>query len=217
MQYTLIRAKRKTIAIQITREGDVVVRAPRMASRRCIEGFLEEKAAWIESARSDARARRERYAPVVLQEGAALPYLGGTRTLRLTAREDFLLQGDVLFVPQHAAPDDLIRFLRAQAEAVFRARVSLYCEKMGISISGLRLSNAQARYGSCNAQNGLNLSWRLIFFPPDEVEYIVVHELCHVRHKDHSAAFWSQVAAVLPDYKDRRNRLRENQGLMYIL
>ncbi|MDO5112457.1 MAG: SprT family zinc-dependent metalloprotease [Clostridia bacterium] len=217
MEYTLIRAKRKTIAVQITKEGEVVVRAPRLASRRCIDAFLREKEAWIQAARQSVRARMTRYAPVVLQDGAPLPYLGGTLTLRAWAHADFALRGNSLYFPQAAALDDLIRFLRAQAETLLRSRIAFYCEKMGVAISGMRLSSAQARYGSCNVQDKLNLSWRLIFFPPAQVDYIVVHELSHVRHKDHSAAFWNEVAAVLPDYKLRQKRLREDQGLMYIL
>lgn len=213
----MIRAKRKTIAVQITKEGTVVVRAPRIASRRRIEAFLLEKRDWIEASLQSVRARMEKYAPVVIQPGAALPYCGKILTLRPSARADFLLQEDALCLPADAVSDDLVRFLRAQANALFMQRIAYFSARMGVSITGMRLSCAQARYGSCNAQDTIHLAWRLIFFPLDEVDYIVVHELSHVRHKDHSAAFWEEVAAVLPDYKERQKRLREDQGLMYIL
>lgn len=217
MEYTLIRAKRKTIAVQITKEGAIVVRAPRIASRRRIEAFLREKQDWIETSVQSVRARMEKYAPVALQPGASLPYQGRMLTLRLWAQDGFFLQDGALYMPATATRDDLIRFLRARASELFAKRIAHYSAVMNVAVTGVRLSCAQARYGSCNAQDKISLSWRLIFFPPDEVDYIVVHELSHVRHKDHSAAFWEQVAAVLPDYKERQKRLREDQGLMYIL
>ncbi len=94
--------------------------------------------------------------------------------------------------------------LRRQAATYFPERVAVYAARMGIQPTGIRITGAQKRFGSCSSRNSLCFSWRLMLYPPEAIDYVVVHELAHIRHHDHSAAFWTLVEKTLPDYRRRQ-------------
>ena len=99
--------------------------------------------------------------------------------------------------------------LRQQAKAYIPQRVALYAPLVGVTPAGVKITSAQKRFGSCSGKNRLCFSWRLMQYPPAAIDYVVVHELCHIHHHNHSAAFWAAVAAVMPDYKQRQALLRD--------
>ena len=103
----------------------------------------------------------------------------------------------------------LLKFLKQFAKDYFTWRVSGLAAVIGAKPRDVKVSEAQARWGSCSAQNVLNFSWRLIFAPPALIDYVVVHELCHIGCMNHSPAFWQRVAAAMPDYAIRRKQLKE--------
>ena len=99
--------------------------------------------------------------------------------------------------------------LRLRAKAYIPERVALYAPLVGVTPAGVKITSAQKRFGSCSGKNRLCFSWRLMQYPPEAIDYVVVHELCHIHHHNHSAAFWAAVAAVMPDYKQRQALLRD--------
>lgn len=99
--------------------------------------------------------------------------------------------------------------LRAQAQTEIGARVERFSKIMGVVPTGVRITGAKTRFGSCSASNSLCFSWRLMLYPPQAIDYVVVHELAHIRQKNHGSAFYQEVAAVLPDYKQRAKLLKE--------
>ncbi len=99
--------------------------------------------------------------------------------------------------------------LRRQAAQVIPARVAVFAARMGVTPTGVKITSARKRFGSCNGKNSLCFSWRLMQYPPEAVDYVVVHELAHIRHHDHSAAFWAFVAQIMPDYRARQALLRD--------
>ena len=99
--------------------------------------------------------------------------------------------------------------LRLQAKEYIPQRVAYYAPLVGVTPTGIKITSAQMRFGSCSGKNRLCFSWRLMQYPPAAIDYVVVHELCHIHHHNHSAAFWSAVAAVMPDYKQRQALLRD--------
>ena len=99
--------------------------------------------------------------------------------------------------------------LRRQAKAYIPQRVALYAPLVGVTPAGVKITSAQKRFGSCSGKNSLCFSWRLMQYPPAAIDYVVVHELCHIHHHNHSPAFWTAVAAVMPDYKERQALLRD--------
>ena len=100
-----------------------------------------------------------------------------------------------------------IKALVAKARAVLPVRTAHYSAIMGLHPQAVKISSAKKRFGSCSAKNSINFSWRLMLYPPEAVDYVVVHELAHIRHKNHGGEFYTLIESVLPDYKERRKML----------
>lgn len=109
---------------------------------------------------------------------------------------------------ENAFTNERIAELRACVEETIPQRVAFYAKIMGVQPSGIKITSAKTRFGSCSGKNSLCFSWRLMLYPPEAVDYVVVHELAHIREKNHSPAFYAVVAAVLPDYKAREQLLK---------
>lgn len=170
MDYTVIRSRRRTMALEITREATVLVRAPLLVTDGAIRRFVEAHRDWI--------------------------------TLHLARRE-----------AQSAAHPPLseaeIAALRARAKAYLPGRVDFWAEAMGVKPTGVKITSARTRFGSCSAKNSLCFSLYLMQYPAEAIDYVVVHELAHIRHKNHGPAFYAEVACYMPDYCRRRALLRK--------
>lgn len=170
IEYELIRSRRKTLAVQVTREGRVLVRAPLRLAKYRIEQFVTEHADWITHALAAQQIRREAHPE-----------------------------------PDAAKQAALIR--RAKEE--LPPKVRYYADLMGLYPTGLKITSARTRFGSCSGKNSICFSWRLMDYPEPAIDYVVVHELAHIAHHDHSPQFWALVERYLPDYRQRRAMLRE--------
>jgi len=164
-----MRSDRKTMGLEITRDMEVLVRAPRRVSEMQIDRFVQSHRQWI--------------------------------LRKLAARRDKVTIHSVLTEEQVS---DLIR----QAEAVIPGRVAHFAKLMDLWPTSIRISNTRSRFGSCSQQDKLAFSCRLMLYPPEAVDYVVVHELAHIKHKNHGPNFWQTVAEILPDYKQRIKLLR---------
>ena len=169
MIYQLIRSSRKTISIQITPRGELVVRCPSRMKKADVDAFVAGKADWI-----------RKHLPDPAQK--ALPAF---------SREELEKLG------QAAMKDIPVRVERLGAA-------------VGVSYGRITIRNQRTRWGSCSGKGNLNFNCLLMLVPEEVRDYVVVHELCHRRHMDHSAAFWAEVERVLPDYKLRRKWLKDN-------
>lgn len=172
-EYTLVRSARRSIAIEISPDGAVIVRAPRHTPRMQIEALLREKAAWIARARERAAQRSA--------AAAAQP---------LTAED--------------------LRALRTQAKAVLPARAAFYARQIGVDYGRVTIRAQRTRWGSCSARGDLSFNCLLMLAPPEAADSVVVHELCHRKHMDHSPAFYAEVLRVFPDYPKWHGWLKEN-------
>ena len=166
-QYELIRSNRKTLAIELRRDGRVIVRAPRFTPRFLIDRAVAEREGWI----------RERL--------AAMP------------------------PPRPEPSDQQLARWRALAADLLPARVAHFAAIMGVTPAAVKINAARTRFGSCSSRGNLNFSCRLMGYPPEAVDYVVVHELAHLRHQNHSKAFYAFVATVLPDYRTRAALLKQ--------
>jgi hypothetical protein len=199
---------------------------PRLLGRGVVEGFIHDSAEWILRKHLDARERAGRADAIVAQPlvtGARLPYLGVALTLELRHRCRFgsvELGGDRLTVKLGSVPPGtelqsairrlLIEWYHARAQQAVRRSVERQQRITALRPAGLRIRDQRSRWGSCGVGGVLNINWRLILAPPAVLDYVVLHELCHLRHRNHSRCFWSLVAQQMPDYDRHRSWLREH-------
>jgi hypothetical protein len=227
--YAFARAKRKTIGFVVGPDG-LAVRAPRWTPLHEVDAALQEKGAWILRKLQESRERQSRAhsARVEWRDGVAIPFMGQTITVLLDPAHGFSGRGaqlkpaasedqaPVLHVglPKAASADQIRDAVQAwlmrQAQANFRARVDYYAPLLGVHWKKLRLSSAGTRWGSASADGSIRLNWRLIHFRQPVIDYVVAHELSHLRVMDHSAQFWNTVATVVPDYQTLRAQLKED-------
>lgn len=201
--YTLIRSRRKTLSLQITPQGELVVRAPLRLSQRVIQSFLEEKAGWIAQHQQAARQRAASRAQVRREGPAGLPLLGIDYPWELKPDGPAAFDGERFLLPGREFAEGLPALealYRALARQTLQPLTAQWSQRLGLPIQGIRITGARTRWGSCSPKGWINYSWRLVLAPPQAVEGVVVHELCHLREANHSPRFWALVREALPTY-----------------
>jgi len=224
--YQLKRATRRTIGFIVGPRG-LAVSAPRWVSQPQIDSAVQRKADWIlrKLAEQGQRLVQLDAARIDWCDGARLPYLGEDLCIRTTGAltrsvlqeaQPHLDQPRTLHlrlpaagVPAAQIRDGVQRWLQQQARALFEARIAHHAAAMGVQVTRLRLSSARTRWGSASSDGSVRLNWRLVHFPLATLDYVVVHELAHLREMNHSPAFWAIVRAVMPDYEARRRMLKD--------
>ena len=209
ISYTLIRTKRKTVAIQVKSDGSVAVRAPQRLAKREIDRVVQQKEGWILAHQQQMQQRQQAKESFCLSDGR-LPLLGGWLPITYTdTKTPFCSQGTCFLARGEEAElwEQAERLYRSIAREQLERRVADYANRMGVHPTGLRITGAKGRWGSCSGKNSLNFSWRLILAPEHCVNYVVVHELCHILHHDHSPAFWQEVERWFPDWQQCREQL----------
>ena len=214
IKYTLKRSDRKTVAIHI-RDGLVEVRAPYNTSVSNIEGFIVSKEKWIRDKLAHCKARSEKKENFEINYGSLLLYRGDEYPLRALQGKRMGFDEQGFFVPPNLSADHIkdavIQIYRLLAGRDIAEKVGRLSEQMGLYPKSIKINSAKTRWGSCSSKSNLNFSWMLIMACDDVIDYIVVHELAHLREMNHSPRFWSIVEQFVPDYKDCRRRLKQLQ------
>jgi predicted metal-dependent hydrolase len=221
MGYQLRRARRRTIGFQIDDRG-LTVSAPRWVSLREIESAILEKERWIRSRLIEWRNwRAKRQLPEVhFEDGGKIPFLGAAITLRLSPekRQSALAggaQGDELHLAlppdarQEQVRDAVLAWFKDQARRILGERLAELGARSETPYSSWALSSARSQWGSCAADGRILLNWRLLHFSLPVIDYVVAHELAHLKELNHSPAFWDQVARLLPGFEAARDHIRE--------
>jgi predicted metal-dependent hydrolase len=217
VSWELRRARRKTIGFAIDQHG-LRVSAPPWVTLADIDRALGEKANWIVRKLAERReyaARRERFMPC-WENGAPIPVLGATFTLRIdpeargvTATDRELRIG----VPSQASPEQVAKlghaWLQQTARRAFAERIPVFAERLGRAPTRWALSSARTRWGSCARDGSIRLNWRLVHFPRDIMDYVIAHELAHLREMNHGPRFWAIVAELFPEFERARAWLRQ--------
>jgi predicted metal-dependent hydrolase len=225
--YALRRVRRRSIGFVIGPQG-LAVSAPRWVALSEIDAALQGRARWIlnKLAEQRDRARRLDQARVDWRDGATLPFLGQSLRIVIDPRSPGTvlhvdgLAGNVpsgsclrvgLPTPAEASQlrDAVQSWLQRQARRVFEERCAHFAPRLGVCVRRLALSSAATRWGSASADGSIRLNWRLVHFAMPVIDYVVAHELAHLREMNHSAAFWDVVRSVVPDVQAARERLRE--------
>jgi len=225
--YEFTRARRKTIGFVVGPDG-LSVRAPRWTPLYEVDAALREKGRWIvrKLHESQERQRRQESARVQWQDGVEIPYLGRSLRVKLDPTHGFSGRGAHFEPPesdstvpvlrvglaQQATPaqirDAVQAWLMRQAQGLFTERLNHFAPLLGVKWTRMRLSSAGTRWGSASADGAIRLNWRLIHMRLPLIDYVVAHELAHLREMNHSTQFWDTVATVVPDYSELRSQLK---------
>ena len=208
----IIRSKRRTVALIVEQDGSITVRAPMRMSENVIGEFVEKHVQWIEKKKAELRV----VAPVQLkkyQSGETLLYLGKEYSLEVVVgqRQQLILE-DRFKIAETALKNAKLVFqnwYRQQAKQWITERVKHLAEHHQFHYEKIKITSARTRWGSCSAKNTLSFSWRLILTSPDVIDYVIIHELAHTVHHNHSKRFWNLVGKLMPDYKKLRKRLKD--------
>ena len=213
----IIRSSRKTLAISIDPFGRLIVRAPKTCSVERIFAFLQEKEGWILQKQGQMAGAGMRLPPENLN-GYTFMLLGKDCKIILTDKRNILFDEEsyTLYLPTKNAKQRLIKWLKENAKRIFTIVTERKAQEMGVSFQSVELSSAKGKWGSCSYDNKIRYVYRLIYAPREIIEYVVVHELSHVKHKNHSKAFWAEVAKYVPDWKLRRKWLKTHGYLLEI-
>jgi predicted metal-dependent hydrolase len=228
--YEFKRGKRKTIGFLVGAEG-LSVRAPRWVTLRDVDAAVQEKADWILRKLHETQQRQARVEATRIEwkDGAEFPFMGEPVVIRLDPKHGFSSVGGTLdeagpdgpgprvlrlAVAQNAAPsqirDAAQAWLMRSARRLFIERLDHFAPRLGVQWQKLSLSNAATRWGSASADGSIRLNWRLIHFRLPVIDYVVAHELAHLRVMDHSHRFWETVESVVPDYGMLRQQLKDD-------
>ncbi len=210
------RSSRKTLSICIDGQGRLIVRAPKRCAEERIFAFIDEKEDWIRKKQAE-RARTAIPLPPPSLEGYPLPFLGGTLTITCTEGSRILPVEGELFLPQAKGKEGLIKWLKKTAKRLLIEETAKWAAIMGVEYTSVSITSAKTRWGSCSAKNALRYTFRLLYCPKEIIEYVVVHELAHTRHRNHSKLFWGEVERYCPDWRIRRKWLKAHGILMEIL
>ena len=223
--YEFKRGKRRTIGLSIGPDG-LSVSAPRWTPLAEVEALLRNKTRWVLDKLQATRERQAQaeQARIEWRDGACFPYLGEQVVLMLDPTHAFRAAGAVLeatsegpclrlSLPQLASAEQIRdatqAWLMREARTLFVQRLDHFAPILNVRWTKLRLSSAGTRWGSASADGSIRLNWRLVHFSPAVIDYVVAHELSHLRVMDHSPQFWGTVASVMPDYLERRQALHK--------
>jgi predicted metal-dependent hydrolase len=219
LDYVFRRARRKTIGLSITASG-LTVAAPRWVGIGQVEEAIRERESWVLAKLADMQRHHASIPKVRWEDGGTLPYLGAPITIRVSPRGTRAVQPRfdeatrelTVALPPDATSaqlkDRVESWLQNSARALFRARLAFYEPRIDVKHRVLRLSSAKTRWGSCSADGRILLNWRLIHFPLSSIDYVVAHELAHLKEMNHGPRFWATVGTLLPDYELARAQVR---------
>jgi predicted metal-dependent hydrolase len=214
----IVRSKRKTIAFVIEHDGSLTIRAPLRTSHAIIDQLVVENADWI-------RARQEwtlehSAASHRFEEGEHFYYLGKTFPLKFADHQQQpLLLNDSFQLDQRLKTDVkkvFVDWYRDQAQHVIGERAAILADLYQLFYKDIHITSARSRWGSCSRRDSLNFSWRLVMAPPEIIDYVITHELAHLKIPNHAPDFWKYVEQLNPNYRVLRKWLKENGGKLNI-
>ena len=209
----IIRSKRKTLSLSINENADLVVRAPHRVSFDEIQKFISEKSAWIDNKQTLIKAQLEDNENQ--NSSDQYLYLGSLYPLKIdnNSIEPISFNGQVFTinnVNRERINLPLKSWYKKRFIEVALPRLSYFSDKHELKVKQVRVKEQKTLWGSCSSKNNINLNYLLIMAPMKVIDYVIVHELVHTIHKNHSTKFWQKVETIMPNYKDARYWLKKN-------
>ena len=224
LNFQLIRSKkrRKTISLHIKEDGRIVIYVPYHTPKGEIEKFIKEKQSWIVEKISEkekfTKEPNKAFIPgeKFLYLGESYPLeIGDTHPKGISLKLSF---GKFLIDQGHAAKakDLFTQWYKREAKERIEERVHYFSNRLQLVPKGLKITGAKHRWGSCSRDNRLSFSWRIIMAPLRIIDYVLIHELVHIKEKNHSKRFWTSLETILPDYRKHRFWLKENEHRLWL-
>jgi predicted metal-dependent hydrolase len=216
--HRIIRSSRRSFGLEIKPDGQLIVRAPQRASQAEIQAVLSKKADWIAKTQAKLARKYPSLKPKSFTPGELFWYLGAQYPLQLTNHQRPPLDLDGSFMlsraKQERAKEIFIGWYREETRQITTRMIEQYSKRYRFHVAQVRVTSAMTRWGSCSGKNNLNFTYRLSMAPLDVIEYVVVHELAHLKIRNHSQAFWRAVAEIMPNYGLHRQWLKVNGPLL---
>lgn len=219
IHYQIIKSNRKTITISILPTKEVIVKAPMYLSNQELTNIVKSKAKWISNKISKMPDHNQSLEKQSYNDGDRILYRGREYMLRVIETFDNkktivkLEQEEiVIFInsKQQEITEQLKKWYKDRARELVHERIYYYNTFINKPIGNVRIKNQKKRWGSCSSRGNLNFNWRMILMPDEMFDYIIVHEMCHLKYLNHSKAFWDFVAEIMPDYKKREQWIKLN-------
>ena len=220
LTFSVVRSRRRTADIVVERDGQVVVRAPETIPAAKIDDAVRGNAAWIHRtiAESEELNAARRHRPFI--QGSSFLYLGRNYRLRFVsvASRPLVLRNGWFEIDERVTTDGgapaarkaFRDFYTTRAVPLLEERVALFAPRVDVCPGPLAVRELGYHWASCGPSGSLNFHWKVMMAPSTVIDYVVAHELCHLKHRDHSIAFWNEVDKVMPDFRERKEWLRKN-------
>ena len=211
-QYKLVRSRRKTVAIHISRDASVEIRAPLKMPAAQIDRFVASKEKWIHLHLEKAAVRSAARTGFALDYGGSITLFGIEHPILAGKGRGAGFDKAGVIVPGGLDADGIkravVKLYRTIARDTMAERTNRFAGLMGVAPSGIKITGAKTRWASCSGKNSISFSWRLVMADEDVIDYVVVHELAHIFEHNHSPRFWAIVESMLPDHKARQKKLK---------
>lgn len=226
IQYKIVRSNRKTVAIQLLEDGNVEVSAPFSVTKKQIDEIIKDKISWILKKQEELkRIYIEKNIDRKFEDGEKISYLGKEFSLKIIKAKEYIqpkvvIDNDnmVIYINEKFIDKDakenirniIKKWLVERFRDVAVDRIKKYSFLIGVNPTKITIREQKTRWGSCSSKGNINLNWKLVMAPMEVIDYVIVHELCHMIEMNHSKNYWNIVSTVMPDYKNHRKWLKEN-------
>ena len=213
----IIKSKRKSYTLIIGDKAELIVKAPLYARKEKIDNLVLSKKDWILEKQNEIRTQLAAYPKHKFVKGERFLVLGFYYLLDFQPVKKCCISENKLVVPDKFKKDAksaVVKWYKSNAKKFLFEKADYFFSITCFTFSKLSLSGATSRWGSCSSKNSINLNFKLLMCPEKIIDYVVVHELCHIKHKNHKKEFWNEVANIIPDFQERRNWLKNNRMIL---
>ena len=211
IKYILTRTKRKSISVSVGKGAKVYVKAPIKVPISYIENFIISKYSWIEKNIELVNEMIKQKDNFIIKEGCLLKILGKNYPVCFKERDNYGFDGEAFCIPTNLNQNEikfcLIETYKTIAKNIITTKVNEFSAIMNVNPRNIKINSAKTRWGSCSTKKDLNFTWKLIMASEKEVDYVIVHELAHIKEHNHSKQFWEIVGNIFPDYKKAKKNL----------